>query len=1138
MRGPSSWLFFDGRSLMKRSRRLRSFSLYQKVVAGILSGLLPLTTLPDLALALPHGGVVAKGQATLGYSTGRLLITQTTSSATFDWGSFTVKSGQSVVYKTPGSSSVSMNYIGGTTPSSIDGRVTSNGILYFMNPNGLIFGSGSVVSAAGVMAFGAATPWGKPTGAVSNAGVLTATDNGTVVLVGSSVTNTGTITAPGGEVLLAAGSTVTPISTTEGSSLSVATTGGGLVDDSGILSAETVGGKTGTVLLQSGMETGTTTLASTAVLDASAPNGGNGGAITVKGYQLYLDQFMPFDVSAPSGTPGTITIDTDVGTASVLEQIDQIQNDYLNDAKVCITLTNSIDLASGSTPYNWIPLGNSSNQFDGTFNGNDHVVSGYTIGTSSNPYSGNDAGFIGYLGSGGVVKNLRVSGTINASGNCIGGVVGNNDGVVEYSYNAGAVRGNNDVGGVVGENYKGTVKYSYNTGAISGAKDVGGVVGLNCVTVVYSYNTGSIGGTNFVGGVIGVNGGTIEDSYNTGSVSGSSYVGGVLGGNDQTLMYSYNTGKVSGSSDVGGVVGINCGTVLKHSYNTGAVSGSNDVGGIVGYNGLTADFKNYVTDNYYNTTTYSGNAFGGGYYACATNDNGITESAFGTASNLSNLGTFNAWNASGGSFSTSAPWFEGQVVSGSGTINAPMLVSDLPTATVAGSGSSVYSGSPVTNAYTTTYTMGGSTLPSKITVSNPIGPNVGSFTNTPSVSGTISAPTTQTSVYSVSAVSGTWTITPAPLTFSGGLSNPTKVYDGTTIALLTTSNSIATLSGFVDGQGATYTGTTGTYASPNTGTGIGVSATLNTKDFSTSGSGFSWSNYSLPSMTLSGTGTIIPATLTVTANSTSMIYGGAVPTTLSGTVSGFVDGQTLTGDGGSVGWSTSATSRRNVGRYSITGTVMLGPAYFGDYMIKQASSNVTAMTVNPAVLTMTANPLSIPYGDTVPTLSGTVTGFVNGQTLAGDGGVVTWTTPATSSSSPGVYAIKGTMMTAFGNVYGEDYTVVQASGNATALTITPAPSTSGSSGSLSTGSPSGGSGTPGGITSTHFAPVAQTAALTLSGPGTSISGNSSDSGGSSSSTSEDSITLSSGSGTSLSVVSTGGGDLTGDGILSSQEVKP
>ncbi|EQD54213.1 filamentous hemeagglutinin family protein, partial [mine drainage metagenome] len=116
-----------------------------------------------------------------------------------------------------------------------------------MNPNGLIFGSGSVVSASGVMAFASATPWGKPTGTVTNAGVLTATDNGTVALVGTSVSNSGTISAPGGEVILAAGSTVTPI-----------VTDGGLLrlcchrraearwTTRGIVSAETLNGKTGT----------------------------------------------------------------------------------------------------------------------------------------------------------------------------------------------------------------------------------------------------------------------------------------------------------------------------------------------------------------------------------------------------------------------------------------------------------------------------------------------------------------------------------------------------------------------------------------------------------------------------------------------------------------------------------------------------------------------------------------------------------------------------------------------------------------------------------------------------------------------------------------------------------------------------
>ncbi|EQD75258.1 filamentous hemeagglutinin family protein, partial [mine drainage metagenome] len=219
-----------------------------------------------------------------------------------------------------------------------------------MNPNGLIFGSGSVVSASGVMAFAAATPWGKPTGTVTNAGVLTATGNGTVALVGTSVSNSGTISAPGGEVILAAGESVTPIATTGATSVSVVTTGGGTVDDSGIVSAETLNGKTGTILLQSGMGSGTTTLESTAVLDASAPMAANGGSITVNGYKVVLDETAPLDVSAPYGTPGTITIDPttlDIGTASALETIDPSasQSQYLADT---ICLTANINLGGGS----------------------------------------------------------------------------------------------------------------------------------------------------------------------------------------------------------------------------------------------------------------------------------------------------------------------------------------------------------------------------------------------------------------------------------------------------------------------------------------------------------------------------------------------------------------------------------------------------------------------------------------------------------------------------------------------------------------------------------------------------------------------------------------------------------------------
>jgi len=384
---------------MKRTRTLRTFSLSRKIVALVLSGLIPITTLPGAALALPHGGVVSKGAATLGYATGRLAIRQSTNSATFDWGSYNVKAGQSVVYSVPGSKSVSLNYIGGSTPSSIDGSVTSNGILEFMNPNGLIFGSGSVVSAAGVMAFGSATPWGKPTGAVTNAGTLTATNNGTVALVGTSVSNSGTITAPGGEVILAAGESVTPLATTGVSSVSVVTTGGGTVDDSGIVSAETLNGKTGAILLQSGMGSGTTTLEATAVLDASAPNGGNGGSIAVNGNTVLIDGTSPFNVSAPYGVLGKVLIDP--GTALSLANIDSNQSAYLN---TCISLSASINMAdgtlkNGTSPFSWTPLGNSTTPFTGTFNGNGYTVSGYTIGISGTPYTGAYAGFVGYLGA-------------------------------------------------------------------------------------------------------------------------------------------------------------------------------------------------------------------------------------------------------------------------------------------------------------------------------------------------------------------------------------------------------------------------------------------------------------------------------------------------------------------------------------------------------------------------------------------------------------------------------------------------------------------------------------------------------------------------------------------------------------------
>ena len=251
---------------------------------------------------------MTKGKATLSYSTNTLLIRQSTPTASFSWTGFNVGSAQSVSYRTPGSSSVSMNFIGGRSPAQIYGKVTSNGILYFMDANGIVFGSGSTVSAAGIRAYGAATPGGTPTGAVTNAGILTAGPGGQVVLVGTSVTNAGTIDVPSGQVVLAAGSTVT-LTQTPSSSLSVASTGGGTVLDSGVIRAENTDGTAGAITLEAGMGSGTTTLTQSAVLDASAPDGGNGGTVETSGARVDVADGAAVTTAARFGQTGLWTLD-------------------------------------------------------------------------------------------------------------------------------------------------------------------------------------------------------------------------------------------------------------------------------------------------------------------------------------------------------------------------------------------------------------------------------------------------------------------------------------------------------------------------------------------------------------------------------------------------------------------------------------------------------------------------------------------------------------------------------------------------------------------------------------------------------------------------------------------------------------
>jgi hypothetical protein len=149
-----------------------------------------------------------------------------------------------------------------------------------------------------------------------------------------------------------------------------------------------------------------------------------------------------------------------------------------------------------------------------------------------------------------------------------------------------------------------------------------------------------------------------------------------------------------------------------------------------------------------------------------------------------------------------------------------------------------------------------------------------------------------------------------------------------------------------------------------------------------------------------GTLTVSQAKLTVTATAQSMTYGGSVPA-LTYTYTGLVNGDASASFTGAL--TTTASSSSGVGSYPITQGSLTAT---GNYTI--GTFNQGTLTVSPAQLTVTATGKSMTYGGSVPALTYTYTGLVNGDASALFTGSLT--TTATSSSSVGTYAItEGTL---------------------------------------------------------------------------------------------------------------------------------
>ena len=372
----------------------------------------------------------------------------------------------------------------------------------------------------------------------------------------------------------------------------------------------------------------------------------------------------------------------------------------------------------------WIPIGESNDSFDTTFDGGGHTIANLFIRRSPN------VGLFGVLGSGSAVSGIGlVDASVAASGfGAAGALAGIGRGAIEDSFTDGLVAGCVDqIGGLVGLN-DGSIQNSRSAGNVESARRVsdsdrracyaggGGLVGENSGTIAGSYSTSVVSGfTDQFGGLAGVNSGSISDSYAAGSVTGkdcpgecTADVGGLVGGNEigGEITNSYATGVVSGVGDnFGGLAGVNSGVVAA-SYATGSVSGKGfaifgNVGGLVGTNEIEGKITNsYATGG----VTGQGDNFGG----LAGVNSGVVAASYATGSvsgnGLANVGGLVGVNETEGKIITS---YATGVVSGQGDnfgglagVNSGVIAASYAAGNVSGEGFADVGGLVGDNQYT------------------------------------------------------------------------------------------------------------------------------------------------------------------------------------------------------------------------------------------------------------------------------------------------------------------------------------------------------------------------------------------------------------------------------------------------------
>jgi len=198
------------------------------VTVGVATAAGPAVNTLPIGYSVNSGNVAISSTSSATNAT--MNITQTTDKASVNWNSFNIGSAARVNVLQNSANSVLLNRVVGNDPSQIFGKLSANGQVILINPNGIVFGSGGSVTASAFTAstFGLSDADlqagkykyirnGSTAGVTVESGAsLNATaPGGYVALMGASVNNQGLVSTQGGAVVMASGESVAlPVSLT------------------------------------------------------------------------------------------------------------------------------------------------------------------------------------------------------------------------------------------------------------------------------------------------------------------------------------------------------------------------------------------------------------------------------------------------------------------------------------------------------------------------------------------------------------------------------------------------------------------------------------------------------------------------------------------------------------------------------------------------------------------------------------------------------------------------------------------------------------------------------------------------------------------------------------------------------------